>query len=195
MTLRTMATLLVPPVLALAACSPSGPVKRQPGSWSQKVEILKLEGKGATPETKAQMQKMFDSMAAVSVCLTPAAAAKEDFGKAMEQMASRGQNCTFDKKDVSGGTINVSAACKQAAGGTVKMTITGTNAATAQEMTMRTEGYDAGGAKQGTMQMRIKSKRSGDCKPGDITPPDAPATGPAPVPPTAKPCNLPSPRP
>uniref|UniRef100_UPI0035CC2EBA DUF3617 domain-containing protein n=1 Tax=uncultured Sphingomonas sp. TaxID=158754 RepID=UPI0035CC2EBA len=188
MTLRTTATVLALPILALAACSPSGPIKRQPGSWSQKVEIVKLEGKGATPETKAQMQKMFDSMAAMSVCLTPAAAAKEDFSKAMEQMASRGQNCTFDKKDVTGGTINVSATCKQATGGTVKMTITGTNSATAQALTMQTEGYDAGSVKQGTMQMKITSTRSGDCKPGDITPPDAPAaTGPAPVPPAAKP--------
>eukprot|EP01037_Dinobryon_pediforme_P043427 gene43427-54468_t len=57
MTFRTLATLLALPTLALAACSPSGPVKRQAGSWSQKIEILKLEGRGATPETKTQMQK------------------------------------------------------------------------------------------------------------------------------------------
>lgn len=188
MTLRTTATLLALPVLALAACSPSGPVKRQPGSWSQKVEILKLEGKGATPETKVQMQKMFDSMAAMSVCLTPAAAAKEDFSTAMEQMASRGQNCSFSKKDVNGGKIDVQATCKQPNGGTVKMTISGSNAPTAQQMTMQTEGYAPGGAKEGTMQMKITSTRSGDCKPGDITPPEAPATpGPVPVPPAAKP--------
>lgn len=190
MTLRTSAALLALPLLALAACSPSGPIKRQPGSWSQKVEILKLEGKGATPETKTQMQKMFDSMAAMSVCLTPAAAAKEDFSKAMEQMASRGQNCTFDKKDVNGAAVNVSATCKQPTGGSVKMTINGSNAPTAQSLTMQTEGYDAAGAKQGLMQMKITSTRSGDCKPGDITPPDAPAApGPVPVPaaPAAKP--------
>jgi hypothetical protein len=70
------------------------------------------------------------------------------------------------------------------------MTITGTNSATAQALTMQTEGYDAGSVKQGTMQMKITSTRSGDCKPGDITPPDAPAApapAPAPVPPAAKP--------
>jgi hypothetical protein len=191
MALRT-STLLALPLLALplvvAACSPAAPVKRQAGSWSQKIEILKLEGKGATPETKAQMQKMFDSMSGMSVCVTPAAAAKEDLGKAMEQMAARGQNCTFDKKDVSGGTIGISALCKQPTGGTVKMTITGTNAATVQDMTMQTEGYDAGGAKQGTMQMHIRSTRSGECKPSDITPPETPAApGAAPVAPAVKP--------
>ncbi|MEG3176107.1 DUF3617 domain-containing protein [Sphingomonas sp. RB3P16] len=190
MTFRTVATLIAVPVLgavALAACSPSGPVKRQAGSWSQKIEILKFEGRGATPETKGQMQKMFDSMAGMSVCLTPEAAAKEDIGKAMEQMASRGQNCTFEKKDVSGGTINVAATCKQPNGNTVKMTITGTNSATAQDMTMQTEGFAANGTKEGTMQMRIKSSRSGECKPGDVTPPEAPAAGVAPVPVPAKP--------
>jgi hypothetical protein len=187
MTYRTTAALLALPLLAVA-CAPRGPIKRQPGSWSQKIEILKLQGKGTTPDTKAQMQKMFDSMSSISVCLTPAAVAKEDMGKAMEQMASRGQNCVFDKKSVSGGTIAVAATCKAPTGGTVKMTVSGTTTATTQEMTMQTEGFDPKGAEEGVMQMHIKSSRTGACKPSDITPPDAPvAGGPAPVPPAAKP--------
>ena len=186
MTYRTIVALLALP-LVVVACSPAAPVKRQPGSWSQKIEILKLEGKGATPEVKAQMQKMFDSMSAMSVCLTPAAVAKEDMGKAMEQMASRGKDCTFDKKTVNGGSIAISATCKQPTGGTVKMTVNGTTAATSQQMTMQTEGYDANGAKEGTMQMHISSTRNGDCKPGDVTPPDAPAGAPGPGAPAAKP--------
>lgn len=178
MTYRKIVALLALPLLALGACAPKGPVKRQPGSWSQKIEILKLEGKGTTPETRVQMQKMFDSMGAVSICLTPAAVAKEDMGKAMEQMAAHGQNCTFDKKTASGGTIAIGATCKQPNGGTVKMRVDGTTAATRQEMTMQTEGFDATGAKEGVMQMHIVSTRGGDCKPGDVTPPDAPAARP-----------------
>lgn len=190
MTYRTTAALLALPLLAplvLVACGPAAPVKRQAGSWTQKIEILKLEGKGATPETRVQMQKMFDSMSAVSVCLTPAAVAKEDMGKAMEQMATRGRNCTFDKKSVSGGTIAIAASCKQPNGETVKMTVDGSTAATRQEMTMQTEGYDASGAKEGVMQMHITSTRGGECKPGDVTPPEAPAAGPVPAPPAARP--------
>ncbi|RUN75592.1 DUF3617 family protein [Sphingomonas sp. TF3] len=179
MTFRIMALLALP--LAASACSPDAPVKRQAGSWSQKIDIVKFEGKGATPETKTQMQKMFDAMSTMSVCLTPAAAAKEDMGKAMEQMSARGQNCTFAKKDVTGASIAIDATCKQPNGGTVKMTMTGTNSATAQDMTMKTEGFAANGTQEGTMEMHVKSTRNGECKPTDVTPPEAPATGPAPV--------------
>lgn len=187
MTYRKTALLLALPLLAVA-CGPKAPVKRQPGSWSQKIEIVKLEGKGTTPDTKAQMQKMFDSMSAVSVCLTPAAVAKEDMGKAMEQMTSRGQNCVFGTKSVNGGTIAISATCKAPNGGTVKMTVNGTTTTTTQDMTMQTEGFNPTGAKEGVMQMHIKSTRTGDCKPSDITPPEAPAAGgPAPVAPPPHP--------
>lgn len=174
MTLRHAALLALP--LVAAACSPEAQVKRQAGSWSQKIEIVKLEGKGATPEAKAQMQKMFDAMAGLSVCLTPAAAAKEDLGKNMEQMGSQGRNCTFTKRDVTGSTIGFDATCKQADGGTMKLVATGTNAPTDQDVTLTMDGTTASGERQGSMEMRVHSSRSGDCKPGDITPPDTPAT-------------------
>lgn len=184
MTFRIVALLALP--LVATACSPEAPAKRQPGSWSQKIEIVKFEGKGATPETKTQMQKMFDTMSTLSVCLTPAAAAKEDIGKAMEQMSARGQNCTFAKKEVTGATIAIDATCKQPNGGTVKMTMNGSTGAIVQDMTMKSEGFTANGTREGTMEMHVKSTRNGECKPTDVTPPEAPATGPAPVAP-AKP--------
>ena len=127
-TLRHTAALLALPLLA-TGCGPEAQVKRQAGSWTQKIEIVKLEGNGATPDTKVQMQKMFDAMSGLSICLTPAAAAKEDLGKNMEQMGSRGQNCTFGKRDVTGATIGFDAVCKQANGGTMKLSASGTNAA------------------------------------------------------------------
>lgn len=172
MSLRHAAVLALP--LLAIACGPEAQIKRQPGSWSQKVEILKLEGKGATPQTQVQMQKMFDAMAAMSVCVTPAAVEKEDLAKNLEQMGSRGQNCTFSNRDATGATIGFDAVCKQADGGSMKLTAKGTNAATAQDITMTMVGTDAAGKAQGTMEMRVRASRSGDCKPGDITPPDLP---------------------
>ena len=178
MTTRYTLAILAIPLLA-TACGPEAQVKRQPGSWSQKIEILKLEGKGATPETKVQMQKMFDAMGGISICVTPAAAAKEDMSKNMEQMGSRGQNCTFGKRDTTGATIGFDATCKQADGGTMKLSAAGTNTATSQDITMTMDGIDASGKPTGTMQMRVIGTRGGDCKPTDVTPPDAPATPPA----------------
>lgn len=174
MTVRYGALLALP--LFATACAPEGQIKRQPGSWSQKIEIVKLEGKGATPDTKVQMQRMFDAMSGMSICLTPAAAAKEDLGKNMEQMGSHGQNCTFGKRDVTGSTIGFDAVCKQANGGTMKLTANGINAPTSQDVTMKMEGFSTTGASEGVMEMHVSAKRNGDCKAGDITPPEAPAT-------------------
>lgn len=173
MKFRYAAALALP--LFAAACGPEAQIKRQPGSWSQKIEILKLEGNGAKPETKLQMQKMFDAMGAMSICVTPAAVEKEDLAKNLEQMGSRGQNCTFSNRDTTGATIGFDAVCKQADGGSMKLTATGSNAATAQDITMTMAGTDAAGKAQGTMQMRVRATRGGDCKPTDITPPDLPA--------------------
>lgn len=55
---------------------------------------------------------------------------------------------------------------------------------------MKTEGFAANGTRESTMEMHVKSTRNGECKPTDVPPPEALATGPAPVapaPPAAKP--------
>lgn len=171
------AALLALPILALAACGPEAQIKRQAGSWTQKIEIVKLEGKGVTPAAKAQMQAIFAAMSKMSICLTPTAAAKEDIAKNMEQLGTRGQNCKIDSNDATGKTIGLSATCTQPGGEKVKMTVTGTNATTEQDMTMKSEGFTATGAAEGVMEMRVRSTRTGECKPTDITPPEAPAAG------------------
>jgi hypothetical protein len=162
------------PLLTIVACSPEQVIKREPGSWTQKVEILQLEGKGATPQVKAQMQAMFDAMAGMSMCLTPDAAAKENLAETMQQIGTR-----VDKHDDTGPTIGLSAACPQPGGGVVKLNVTGTNATGDRNLTMKSEGFTAKGAKEGVMEMRVHAIRSGPCKPGDITPPATPATTPA----------------
>lgn len=164
------------PIFAVAACSPEQVIKREPGSWTQKVQILRLEGKGATPQVKAQMQAMFDSMAGIAMCLTPEAAAKENLAQTMEQVGTRGKNCKIGKNDETGASIGLSAVCPQDGGGTVKLTVTGTNATGDRDLTMKSEGFDAKGSAEGVMEMRVHSTRSGPCKPGDVTPPPTPAT-------------------
>ncbi|WP_242186781.1 DUF3617 family protein [Sphingomonas sp. CARO-RG-8B-R24-01] len=174
MTLHRIATLALP-ILAVAACSPEQVIKREPGSWTQKVQILRLEGKGATPQVKAQMQAMFDAMAGMAICLTPEAAAKEDLAQTMEQIGPRGKNCKIGKRDETGATVGLSAVCPQEGGGTVKLSVTGTNATGDRDMTMKSEGFDAKGVAEGVMEMRVHAVRSGPCKAGDITPPATPA--------------------
>jgi hypothetical protein len=163
--------------LALAGCGggagSNAPVKRQPGSWSSSIEIVKLEGPDIKPGTREQMQQMFSMMGAMSVCITPEAAAREDVSKNLENSAGS-RDCKFDKQNVSGATVEFSGTCEQN-GKKVRMTANGSNGATTQDITMKIEPLNAAGAAEGVMEMRVTSKRNGECKPGDITPPATPA--------------------
>ena len=185
--MRALAFLMGAAALALGACGDSAtkdgggslassdaPVKRQPGSWATKIEIVKLEGPEVKGGEKEQLQAMMNMMGNVSVCLTPEAIAAEDIGKNLEQMGAQGGECTFSERDISGNKIKFAATCKSGNGGTAKMTATGSNSATAQDFTVSTVATKADGKPEGEMVMRITANRTGECKPGDITPPTPP---------------------
>jgi hypothetical protein len=157
--------------MLLAGCAKSGPPpKRQPGSWSQKIELKRLEGKGAA-EMRPRMEQMLAMMSTISLCVTPQMAAKEQATSDLEKFGGNG-NCTFDRKSVAGGNLDVSGVCKSATG-TKKLTATGTLGASDQDIDMTVETLDTGGAKQGVMEMRVHSVRNGECTAKDMA---APAT-------------------
>lgn len=158
-----------------AAAANTPPEKRQPGSWSQKIEIVKLEGDDVKPEDKAQMDQMFSMLSGMSLCLTPEAAAQEDMAKNLSDMGSRGEECSFEKRVVSGSNVEFAATCKGDAGKTMRMSAKGTSGATKQDITMSMIANKADGSKEGEMVMRVISERKGDCGPDDITPPTAAA--------------------
>jgi Protein of unknown function (DUF3617) len=188
---RFVAILAGTAMLPLAACGDSAdkgggilgggadkPVARQPGSWTTKVEVVKLAGPDIKGGEKEQLQAMMNMMGNMSICLTPEAIAAEDIGKNLEQMGAQGGECTFAERDVSGSKINFAATCKTGDGGTAKMSATGTNSATAQDFTITTVANKADGKPAGEMVMRISATRTGECKPGDITPPTPPKAAP-----------------
>lgn len=157
--------------VALAGCAKSGPPpRRQPGSWSQKIELKRLEGAKAD-EMRPRMEQMLAMMSAISLCVTPEMAAKEAPTQDLDKFG--GGNCTFDRKSVADGTLDVAGTCKSASGATKKLTATGTLGASDQDIDMTVENYDAAGAKQGVMEMRVHSVRNGECTAKDMT---APAT-------------------
>lgn len=182
--MRAMVYLASAAALALGACGDSAPggsggsaaasadpVKRQPGSWSTKVEVVKLEGPDIKGGEKEQLQAMMNMMGNVSVCLTPEAVEAEDLGKNLEQMGAQGGECKFEERAISGSSISFAATCKTGDGGTAKMKASGSNSATAQDFTISTIATKADGKPAGEMVMRITGQRTGECKPGDITPP------------------------
>lgn len=176
--MRTFIALTGSAVL-LAACgqSSSAPVKRQPGSWSQKIEIAEFSGPGVTPEQKTQMQQMMNMASGVTICITPELAAAEDVEKNLTNMGGQQAKCTVGKKNISGSVISFTADCKDPSGKTTRVTAEGTTAPTEQNIKMSIE--SVGDTKDGgKLVMNIAAKRNGECKPGEMTPP-APAASPA----------------
>ncbi len=163
---KTMMTAAMAAML-VAGCSKGPPPKRQPGSWTQTMELKQFEGKDAD-KAKAALGQMFAAMNAVTVCVTPEMAAKEDPTANLEKLGSGGGTCTFDRKSAAGGTLDIAGSCKDAAGKTAKITATGTITATDHDVNMTVEGFDPSGAKEGLMQVRVHSVRKGECTASDI---------------------------
>jgi len=153
----------------LGGCSmlDSGPPpKRQPGSWTSKIEITDIKGKDAD-KAKAQMNAMFQMMSAMSVCVTPEMVAKED--PAADVSKFGGGDCTFDQKDLTGKDISFSGTCKGSGGTPAKINVKGTLASTAQDFTISISGSDAANGPQ-SMEMKVHSQRNGECTDKDIKP-------------------------
>ena len=158
--------------MMLAGCSKGPPPKRLPGSWSQTMELKRYEGADAE-KAKAALGQMFAMMGSVSVCVTPEMAAKEDVTANLEKLGGNSGNCTFDKKSVAGGNLELAGTCKDPSGKVAKISATGTISASDQDIDMTVEGFDAAGTKQGLMEMRVHSVRNGECTAKDKKAPAA----------------------
>lgn len=157
---------------ASAAANEGGPVKHQPGSWTNKIEVTKIDaGPGVdTAKIKAGLQQIFDAASTKSVCITPEMAAKGNPAANMERMAAQGKKCDFTRKAMNGEKLDFAGTCSDPNGAKLRVAVTGTNGATGQDLKVVSAPVDASGASQGSMEMRITSRRTGECKPGDLTP-------------------------
>lgn len=160
--------------LALAGCSKSEtgggsdgkPVKREAGSWKNSITIDKFDMPGAPPEAKTMMQGMMQAASAVELCLSPEAAAKEDLAAAMAKGQS-GKDCTYSKKDVTGGDIAVEGTCKDSTGQEVNLSITGKAEPKKTDMLINVKGKAPNGQNM-DMTMHAVSEWTGACKPGQM---------------------------
>ena len=132
----------------------------RPGLWHSKVTIEKFEIPGMPPE---MAQKMKSAMAQGKVhdsetCLTP-----EDVKKPKEDFfAGKDTQCRYDHFTMGGGKIDALMHCGKKEGGQT-MRMAGTYSPDSYQMQMATEtsGEEGMGAMQ--MQMRVESKRVGEC--------------------------------
>lgn len=155
----------------------AAPVKQLPGSWTNKIQIVKLDAGPGVDSTKIKegMQSMFDAFAGRGVCITEAMVAKNNVEANIRQLAAQGKKCDFSRKIQDGELIDFAGVCSEANGSKVKIAITGTNGPTTQDMVIVSEPVDAGGTARGSMELKMEGRRTGDCKAGDMQMPVAPA--------------------
>ena len=136
-------------------------VKPEPGKYRATVEMVDVEVPGAPKEVQDMMKQMISVGAQThEYCLT-----KEAADKGFEEIARQSQkndDCSFEKFEADGGSIDAVMTCSQPGQGTARMTMKGTGSATASEMTMT---MDAQAPDGNTMKMTMKSnqERIGDC--------------------------------
>ena len=92
-------------------------------------------------------------------CLT-----QEDVDKGYEEMArqSQGGDCTFERFDVDGGTIDALMVCAGEQSNAMRMAMTGSATPTSSVMTMTMTG-DMTGMGESTLRMKATHERVGDC--------------------------------
>ncbi len=147
-----------------SATASTEPVKREPGLWKNDVKLVKFDMPGMPPEMKDGMQKMMEGAGKMPpTCLTKEQADKEDLAKELSKGGAQGAECTFAKKEVGGGIINVDAVCKDKSGQEVKMVMTGTAEAKKTDINMKVSGAAPTGQGEMQMEMQMTSSHVGAC--------------------------------
>lgn len=150
------------------------PPKRQPGSWTSKIEVTNVTGKDAE-KAKTQMNAMFAMVGAMSICVTPEQVAKEDPAGDMAKKFG-GENCKFDTKDMTGKDIAFAGTCKSGAQES-KINVKGSLGTTAQDFTLSVSGTDPNNGPQ-SMELKIHNQRNGECTDKDMKIPAGGSSGP-----------------
>ncbi|MBX7495312.1 DUF3617 domain-containing protein [Qipengyuania sp. 6B39] len=145
-----------------AASKAGDMVKPQPGKYRATVEFVDIDMPGAPQQVQDMMRGMFDQGPQThEYCLT-----KEEAEKGFEEMAKRAQEdngeCSFEKFDVEGGSIDAVMNCKAGKEGTARMTMTGTGSETSSQMTMVMNAETPDGQSM-AMTMKSSQERIGDC--------------------------------
>ncbi len=176
-----MRTIIILPLLAavtLAGCKnePAGPksedqvkaevaqmVKPRPGLYSSSVKMINFEVPGMPPAQAERLKGMFSQTAqARQFCLTP-----EESEKGYREMTKKlaQGNCTYDRFEAQGGTLDAKLTCQTAKGMSAVIEMQGTMTPEGSQMHMKMDQSMAAMPGKGVkMEMEVSSTRVGDCK-------------------------------
>lgn len=135
----------------------------QPGKYTQKVEITKMDVPGMPSEAAEQMKTMMAKAQVQTFCLTQAEADKgyrdmfDDIGK--------GRECTWSRFEVDGGRLDAQMQCKSGDQGQVAIQLAGTVTARGSDVTAKMAmSGSAAPAGAMNMAMHMTTLRVGDCR-------------------------------
>lgn len=131
----------------------------QPGKYRTSVAVQKVEIPGMPANIAAQMKEMMSKNATSESCITPDRAAKGV--EVMKEQMAKGQ-CSFDKFEAKGGTVDASFSCKSGDQMTVKATSKGTYTPTGSVI-QATGDMTGPGGKTIHIEHTITTERIGDC--------------------------------
>lgn len=137
--------------------------KPRAGEYRQVVEITRLEAPGMPAGAAEQMKAAMKASQQGSFCLTQADA---DRGfKDMFNDVGKGNQCTYSKFDVDGGTLDAQMECQSQQQGKAVMKINGTVAEDGSDVTVAMD-TSGGPPPMGTMKMtmHMTTTRLGECK-------------------------------
>lgn len=142
------------------------PVKRRPGSWSQRVEVLRA---GSDEAARRALQRQFDAAATTTVCVTAAAAAREAPTNRIGRLLPALGGCTFEQRPNAGGRVDIAASCRADDGSPTVLRATGNVTPTAEDLTVSLDLAAPDGA-PGGIALHIVTARRGACTSRDIRP-------------------------
>lgn len=160
--------------LAVSGCSKGGDsnaggtVKREAGNWKTDVKLVKFEMPGMPAEMKDGMAKMLEGASGMDQCFTQEQVDKEDIPAELAKDASKGGDCKWSKKDISGGKLDVAGTCT-ANGQTVDLAMNGTLGAKKTEVNIAVKGKSPTGQGDYEMVLQKIETHTGPCKAGAET--------------------------
>jgi len=135
----------------------------KPGEWQSHVTIESFDIPGMPPEAVKQMRSAIaqNRQQDFTSCLT-----EEDAKQPRGKFFTGNDECRYDHFTMGNGKIDAAMKCASGQGMTQVMTMKGTYSPTSYDMRMTMKGEGVSGPASGmTMQMRVDSKRIGECKP------------------------------
>jgi hypothetical protein len=140
-------------------------VKPQPGEYHQVMQIESLDVPGMPKEAAEQVKGMMKAAQEGTFCLTKADADRGFRDMFNEVGKGKGNQCTYSKFDVDGGTLDAQMECQSQQQGKATMKMTGTVTEKGSDVTVAMD-TTGGPPPMGTMKMtmHMTTTRLGDCK-------------------------------